>query len=554
MRTVSVQVDEQAAKDVPVDTPVMAVLPARAASGLPVLGALVNNEAVTLSHPLSVSSRVTPLTLGDLYGWRIYRSSLGFLLAKAVHETFPGIDFRVRHSLGDGLYCTVDWPEGPPARERRHVSRLENAMRGLVARDLPLDRVRASYEDALRMFEASGQADKYNLLSHRNPPAVDLVDCAGFLDLLQEPIVHRTGLLETFALIPHPPGFVLQIPPVHKPGELRPLDPQPHLFEIYREHIAWGRILGVTTVGELNAAILARQAEEFMRTAEALHDQKLATIAAAIAAREPAPRLVLIAGPSSAGKTTFAKRLVTHLRVNGLRPVMISTDDYFVGDERNPREADGTMDYEHIEAVDLPRLNGDLAALLDGQAVHLPLFDFPTKTRRDRSEATRLGARDVIVMEGIHSLNPQLTSGLPDRVKFHVYISALTQLGIDHNNRISTTDNRLLRRMVRDSRYRGHGALATLRRWPSVRRGEERWVFPFQQRANATFNSALDYELAVLKSLAVPLLNQIKPSHREYAEARRLTGFLHNFLEVPSDAVPGDSILREYIGGSQLPY
>jgi len=263
---------------------------------------------------------------------------------------------------------------------------------------------------------------------------------------------------------------------------------------------------------------------------------------------------VLAAGPSSAGKTTFAMRLVSHLRVNGLRPMVISTDDYFVGDALNPRDKQGNLDYEHIESMDLPLLNRDLLNLLDGREVHLRSFDFHTRTGHERPNATRLGPQDVIIMEGIHCLNPQLTSEVPQSVKFQIYVSALTQLGIDRDNRISTTDNRLIRRMVRDAQYRGHQAISTIQRWPSVRYGEKRWIFPYQHLSDVTFNSALDYELAVLKPFVGPLLNQIKPSQPEYAEARRLTGFLHNFLAISPSLVPGNSILREYIGGSQLKY
>lgn len=564
MRTVMVQVDDQKPREVPADTPVLAVLPDRTPDGLPVLGALVNNEVVSLSFPLAVNSHVEPLTLADDHGWRIYRWSLSFLLAKAVHETFPGAAFHVRHALGTGLYCTVAWPEQPvdpapdalaavPAHER-HVIRLRDALQRLVTADLPLDPVRVSYEDAMRMFQANGQSDKSALLEHRNPPQVHLVNCDGFLDLLQEPMVHRTGLLPLFDLVPCGPGFVLQIPARDQPTALAPFQFEPHLFRVYQEHVAWGRILGITTVGQLNEAIMANRVEDFIQTAEALHEKKLAHIAEQIATRTPPARLVLIAGPSSAGKTTFAKRLITHLRVNGLQPLLISTDNYFVGDERNPRDAAGNLDYEHIESMDLARLNRDLQALLDDQPVHLPEFDFVNKRSRDREAVTQLGPRGLVVMEGLHCLNPQLTAEVDDAGKFRVYISALTQLAVDHNTRISTTDNRLLRRLVRDHRYRGHPALHTLQRWPSVQRGERRWIFPFQHLSDATFNSALDYELAVIKNRAAPLLNELKPHQREYAEARRLSGFLHNFLAVPPNAVPGNSILREYIGGSQLRY
>lgn len=554
MHTILVSVDGAPAREIPAGTQALAVVPTAGANGLPVLAALVNNEVVSLSAPLDVNCTVVSLTLADDYGWRVYRWSLGFILAKAVHDTFPGLAFRVRHSFGGGLYCSVEWPPSLAATAAANIARIEEAMRRIVEQDLPVELTRFSYDDALRRFSDTGQMDKLNLLKHRNPPQVVLADCAGFLDLPQEPILHRTGLLRLFALKHYEPGFVLQMPSRSHPDRIPPLNPEQHLFHIYQEHIAWGHILGITTVGELNEAILTKRVDEVIRTVEALHDKKLAHIAEQIATRRPRVRLVLIAGPSSSGKTTLAKRLITHLRVNGLRPSLISTDDYFVGDERNPRDAAGNLDYEHIKAMDLPRLNGDLQALLAGQAVRLPSFDFKTKRSRDRDEALQLDGGAVIVMEGIHCLNPMLTEQIPRELKFLVYISALTQLAIDFNGRISTTDNRLLRRMVRDSRFRGHAALTTLRRWPSVQRGEQRWIFPFQHLADATFNSALDYELAVVKPFAVPLLNETKPCHPEYAEARRLTGFLHNFMSIPADAVPGDSILREYIGGSQLSY
>jgi uridine kinase len=555
MRQVTITVEGQAPAEWPAATTVAKVLPAKAADGLPVLGARVNNEAVSLSYRLTVNAAVAPLTLGDEHGWRIYRWSLGFLLSAAMRGAMPQAACRVQHSLGNGLFCTVDWPEAEarlPLHER--VARIEAAMRELVARDLPIEVEPASYEDAMRLFESTGQTDTLNLLRHRNPPHVLLVRCNGFTDLSHEPLAHRTGLLQLFRLVPCEPGFVLDLPTAEAPRQITPCDPQPHLFQIYQEHIAWGRILGITTVGQLNQSILDKHIADFILTAEALHEKKLAAIATAIAARRPGVRLILVAGPSSAGKTTFSMRLCSHLRVDGFRPVLLSTDNYFVGDEQNPRDEQGNLDYEHIESMDLPRLNRDLLDLLAGREVRLRTFDFVTKTGRDHEDAVRLGPQDVIVMEGIHCLNPRLTADVPAEFKFRVYVSALTQLGIGGHNRISTTDNRLLRRLVRDNQFRNHPALPTLQRWPSVGRGERRWIFPFQHLSDATFNSALDYELAVLKPFAVPLLNQVKPRDPEYVEARRLTGILHNFLAIPTTAVPGDSILREYIGGSQLRY
>ncbi|MDD4018060.1 MAG: nucleoside kinase, partial [Kiritimatiellae bacterium] len=310
----------------------------------------------------------------------------------------------------------------------------------------------------------------------------------------------------------------------------------------------------ITTVGQLNQAILEKKADDFVHTVEALHDKKLGRIADEIAQRQPRVRLVLVAGPSSAGKTTFSKRLVTHLRVNGYKPILISTDNYFVGDARNPRDAAGKLDYEHVESMDLARLNSDLLRLMAGEAVQMRSFDFKKKEGYDQTEPTCLPGEGIIVMEGIHSLNPHLTTDVPRAQKFLIYINALTQLGVDSSNRISTTDTRVIRRMVRDHQFRDRPAIETLRMWSSIARGEKRWIYPYQHLADAVFNSALDYELAVLKPLASPLLNQIKPWDEEYIEARRLSGFLHNFSTLAPDVVPGDSILREYIGGSQLTY
>lgn len=551
MRTLSIERPGQSTIEVERGTAVGTLLPATI-DGLPVVGAMVNNDSVSLGFPLVAHATVFPLTAADDYGWRIIRWSLSFLLGKAIHTVFPGMSYRVRHSMGNGLFCTASCPNGDKLSD--NVTLIKAEMDRLIAADTPIDYDVVSYADALRLFESSQQHDKLPLLAHRNPPYVPIIRCGHFFDMAQEPIVHRAGLLQPFDLIPYENGMVLRLPLRSDPRQLGTWSPNPKLFAVYQEHIAWGHILGVASVGRLNLLIGAGKADEFIQTAEALHEKKLAQIAEEVTARTPAVKLVLVAGPSSAGKTTFSKRLCTHARVNGLRPLLISVDDYFVGDERNPRDAAGNLDYEHIESVDMQRLNDDVANLLQGRAIRRRAFDFKTKQGYDREEEMVLTDNGIIVMEGIHCLNPLLTAGIADACKFLIYVSALTQLGIDRNCRISTADNRLIRRMVRDNAHRGHSALATLRRWPSVGRGEGRWIFPFQNRADAIFNSALDYELMVLKHLTVPLLNQIKPSDVEFAEARRLSGILKNFVDLPETAVPGYSILREYIGGSQLQY
>ena len=554
MHAITVTVKGREPAVVSTGTRVGDLLPSVDEDGFPVLGAIVNNMVLSLFIPLVTDATIEPITIRDAHGWNIYRTSLCFLLAKTAHEQFPGLECRVRNSIGAGLYCTVAWPDLSPDALAANVARLKEAMQATVRQDLPITAETVSYEAAVSLFRQTGQSDKLNLLLHRNPPIVSLMRCGPFLELSQEALVARTGVLELFELIPHAQGFVLNVPTLAKPRELSPLPPFEYLFQVYQEHIQWGQIVGITTVGQLNQAIVEKRADDFVRTMEALHDKKLGRIADRITQRKHPVRLVLVAGPSSAGKTTFAKRLVTHLRVNGCKPLLISTDNYFVGDELNPRDADGKLDYEHIESMDLKRLNDDLLRLMRGEPVRMRGFDFKTRTGFDQAEPTQLPVNGIIVMEGLHCLNPRLTSDIPREDKFLVYVNALTQLCVDSSNRISTNDTRIIRRMVRDYQFRNRPALNTLQMWSSVVRGEQRWIYPFQHLADAVFNSALDYELAVLKPMATQLLNQVKPWNEEYIEARRLSGFLHNFSSLTPDVVPGDSILRESIGGSQLTY
>lgn len=522
--------------------------------GLPYVAVLVNNDLSSLSYPLTVDSELRFVTMADSHGWRVYMRSLCFLLAKTVHDMYPAADFSVEHSLGPGLYCSFHEKVSNRGISLEEVEAIEKRMRQLIQRDMKIERRKIAFSDAVQRFEGSGQEHKLHLLKYRNPPRVVLYECEGFYDLAHGPLVPRTGGLQHFRLIHYPPGFVLLLPDRDHPTTIPPFEDQPHLFHIYQEHKEWGRILGVNTAGRLNEIISKGEVADFIMTAEALHEKKLSQIADQIAARRGAVKLILIAGPSSAGKTTFAKRLRTHLAVNGLRPVTLGIDDYFVGEERNPRNPDGTPDYEHIEAVDINLFNRQLIDLIEGREVEPPTFNFQQKRPEFKGNAMRISDDQVLIVEGIHGLNPRLTHMVPAGRKFKIYVSALTQLGIDSNNRISTTDNRLMRRIVRDHKYRGHSPLDTLRGWAGVRQGEKTWIFPFQQEADATFNSALDYELAVLKPLVEPLLMQVKPYHAEYAEARRLSEFLLNFLGTSERYVPATSILREYIGGSAFRY
>ena len=522
------------------------------ATGLAYLGALVNNELVTFGYTLDIDSAVRFVTLASPGGMQIYVRSLSFLLAKAVKDLHPTARFSVEHALGPGLYCEFE-VDGIRGISPEQAAALEAHMRDLVAANRPILRQRISYTAAIDQFTRNGQADKVSLLRFTNTPKIVTYVCENFSDLATGPMTRSTGPLQFFQIIPYQTGFVLQMPTRETAPRIPEFKPIKMLAETFKEYNRWGRILGVNTVGRLNEIIAANEIRDFVKVAEALHEKKIAAIADQIASN-PSVKWILIAGPSSSGKTTFAKRLAIQLRVNGLRPVTLGTDDYFVDRDHTPRTASGEFDFEHLHAVDVSTLNRDLADLDAGREIQLPTFDFHTGARLYKGKKLRLDDDQVVVLEGIHSLNPELSPGLPDARKFHIYISALTQLNLDNNNRIPTTDNRLLRRLVRDHRYRGHSATRTLEMWPNVGRGEQTWIFPFQEEADAVFNSALDYELAILSVLARPLLSEIKPHQPVYAEARRMLEFLSHFIPLSTDVPPPTSIIREFVGGADFDY
>jgi uridine kinase len=554
LNTIAVTLEDGSQIRCAAGTPVNDILPQhRSPNGLEYLGALVNNDAVSLSYPVEVDSNVTLLTRGDPQGFQIYYRSMCFLLAKTVKELFPDARFAVQHSLGTGFFCSFEM-NGNAGISEAQLENIDRHMRATVERDASIERRKIAFTEAVRRFEQEKQLDKYNLLRFRNPPKIATCWCENFSDLAHGPLALGTGALGLFKLISYPPGFVLQIPEQENPKRLPPFEPQPQLFQIFREHKEWGRILGVSTVGRLNEIIASREIGDFIKIAEALHEKKIAQIADHIYQQRERIKWALIAGPSSSGKTTFAKRLAVQLRVNGLRPVTISVDNYFVNREQTPLDENGKPDFENIETVDLLLFNEHLARLDRGEEVELPSFNFEKGCREYRGQKLRIEPDEILLVEGIHGLNPRLTRSVPTARKLRIYVSALTQLNLDSNNRISTTDNRLVRRMVRDNNYRGNSALVTLKLWPNVRRGEKTWIFPFQQQADLVFNSALDYELAVLKPLVEPLLAEIKPHLPQYAEARRLQAFLSSFLGVADHLVPPTSILREFIGHSSFRY
>ncbi len=550
--TITVTLEDGRQINCPAGTPVKMLLSMPTdSSGRQFLGAVVNNDVSTLEFRLEVDSDVRFLTLTDPAGWRIYRATASFLLAKAVKDRYPDAKLTVEHSMGTGFYCSFQ-QNGVEGITPEQVTELEKTMRELIARDVPIERRRIRFVDAVSTFERQGQPDKVNLLRFRNPAKVIVYHCEGFFDLSHGALAGSATALTHFQLIPHQSGFVIQFPDRGTPPKVPALRPQPHLFRIYQDHKKWGRTLGVTNVGRLNELIATGEIGEFIRIAEAFHEKRIAQIADMVAARKP--KLLLIAGPSSSGKTTFAKRLGIQLRVNGIQLVTISVDNYFVNRGLTPKDEKGENDYEHIEAIDLKLFNEHLRKLDAGEEIEVPTFDFHAGMQVFKGNKMRLGPDQMLILEGIHCLNPRLTEVIPAQNKFKVYISALTQLNLDSNNRISTTDNRLVRRMVRDHQFRGHSALVTMNMWPSVRRGEKTWIFPFQEEADIAFNSALDYELAVLKPFVEPLLAEVKPYHSQYGEARRMQEFLASFLVAPPDLIPPTSILREFIGKSTFRY
>ncbi len=520
-------------------------------SASPLVAMLVNNDVASLTYRLEVDSNLKPICLASREGANIYRRSLCFLLTKAAKQLFPDRRLVVGHSLGNGYYYYFD---GLQHTEPEDLSQLAERMRRIVREDLPIRRTVVSYLQAVELFRTRNQPDTELLLEHRNDPKAPLYECGDFVDLAHAVLVPRTGLLAAFEVMDYPPGFLLRYPHWDQPDCLEPFQDSPALFSVYSEYKSWGKILGVSSVGRLNTLIHSGEEKQFIAVAEALHDKKIAEIADRIHSR-PETRLVLIAGPSSSGKTTFSKKLSIQLQVLGRNPVAVSLDDYFLPREQTPRDAEGNYDFEALEALDIELLNRHLLALAAGEEVMVPTFDFLTGSRR-ATEVHRLKLPDraILILEGIHGLNDRLTPRVPAQQKYKIYVSALTQLNLDDHNRISTTDNRLLRRIVRDHQFRGHSALQTLSMWQSVRNGEEKSIFPFQNSAGSVFNSALDYELAVLKVFAEPLLITVKPDTEFFHEARRLLSFLNNFVPIQPGRVPGHSILREFIGESGFKY
>lgn len=512
-----------------------------------VVAALVNHQLRELTYVLQSDAAITPISTADSDGTRIYRRSLSFLLFAAVAELFPERKITIHHSMPFGGYYVESEPE---AMSEADLDRLRERMRALVEADLPIKQVRVPLDDALQLFRDLGDEEKADLFARRRKDYLTLYELNGVRDYFHGFMVPSTGYLNLFDLRSYSDGFILHFPRRHAPDELQPFEDEPRLARVFQEYGDWLEVIGLPSVAALNRAIGAGRIQEHILVAEALHDRHLTHIVQEIASRYPTTRLVLISGPTSAGKTTFAKRLAVQLLAHGIHPVAMNMDNYFVNREDTPVDDSGEYDFEDFEALDHALFRKHLAQLLRGEAIVQPKYNFITG-RREPGAPLQIGPKQLLLVEGIHALNPRLTENLPDEASYKITISAFTQLNLDRHNRVPTTDTRLLRRIVRDAAHRGYKAADTIRRWPSVRRGEKKHIFPYQNQADIFFNSALVYELSVLKPLAQPLLLQVEPGTPERIEANRLLAFLQWFDPMPEGIrIPSTSILREFIGGS----
>ncbi len=512
---------------------------------------LENNKMRELFRKVKDGAAVTFLTTGQVDGYNTYRRSATLLFLKAIYDV-EGMDavrgMKVEFSASEGYYVSS---KKMPVNEET-LAKIESRMKELVDKNLPIEKRSIPVEEAIEHFTRHGMIDKARLFRFRRSSSVNVYLLDGFEDYYYGYMVPSTGYLKYFKLIPYDEGLVLEFPPRKTPETFGPFREQPKVFQTLKSSTKWGEILNVGTVGALNEQISEGNVGNIILAQEAIMEKGLGDIAAEIASR-PDKKLIMIAGPSSSGKTTFSHRLSIQLMAHGLKPHPIAVDNYFVERVDTPKDENGQYNFECLEAMDIELFNQQMSALLQGEKVFMPTFNFITGMKEYKGNSLQLGPEDVLVIEGIHCLNDALSYSLPAENKFKIYVSALTQMNIDEHNRIPTTDGRLLRRMVRDARTRGASAQKTISMWPSVRRGEDENIFPYQESADVVFNSALIYELAVLKQYAEPLLFGIRPEDPEYLEAKRLLKFLNYFQGIDSNLIPGNSILREFIGGSFFP-
>lgn len=514
------------------------------------VSARVNNKVEGMHYRVYNSKDVEFLDMTSSSGSRAYTRTLFFVLCKAVQDIYPATDVVIDIPVSNGFY--VDIRLGRPVVDE-DVNIIRRRMQEIIDARMPIRRFAVPTEEAVALFQEKGDVEKVKLLKTSGSIYTTYYKIGDYVDYYYGTLLTNTSQLYLFGLEKYYDGMLLRIPSLKNPDVLGEMTRQDKMFEIFKEHHRWQSILGIRTVGDFNQAIDANHATDIINISEALQEKKIAKIAEEIASRKGV-KLVLLAGPSSSGKTTSCKRLSIQLAVNGLKPLQISLDDYFVDREKTPKDASGEYDYESIYALDLDLINEQFNALFRGEEVELPKYDFQSGKSKKSGNKLKMNDNNVLVVEGIHALNPELTAHIPQEQIFRVYASALTTILLDNHNYIPTTDNRLLRRIIRDYKYRGVSAQETIHRWPSVRAGENKWIFPFQENADAMLNTAMLYELAVIKTQAEPLLQQVPENCEEYAEAYRLLKFLKYFKGIPYNNLPPTSLLREFLGGSSFHY
>ena len=511
------------------------------------MAARVNNVTEGLALRLYRNRDVEFLDITSDDGMRMYLRSLTFIFMKAMNEIFPGKVVRFENAISKGYYCRMEQPITD-----EQIAVVRERMKSIVAGDIPFKRVECHTEDAIEVFRRIGRADKVRLLETYDRLYTSYYELDGYVDSYYNGLVPSTGYIKLFEIEKFADGVLLRVPNKERPTELEDKVPQEKLQDLFEERLQWHQKMGVETIGDFNKAVRAGFGIDLVNVSEVMQERRLSQIADMV--HESGARVVLIAGPSSSGKTTFSKRLSVQLLACGLKPYAISLDDYFVNRTHTPRKADGDYDFESIYSIDLPYFNESLTRILAGEEVELPYYNFVKGEREYKGNTLKLTPNMVLVIEGTHALNPMLTSQVSDKEKFRIYVSALTSIKLDYHNYISTSDNRMLRRMIRDSKYRGYSAVETIRRWPDVRKGEEEWIFPYQENADVMFNSSLFYELAVFKAQAGPLLRSVPENIKEYSEAQRLLRFLDYIVPLQDDELPPTSVVREFLGGSSFKY
>ena len=513
-----------------------------------IIAAKVNNDIRELTYSIDTDCKIEFIDLSKEDGMRIYLRSLTFILVKAVHDLFPKRKVIINHSISKGLYYEI---KGDKELNSDEVEKIKNRMQEIIAARIPFIKSTIAIDEAKSILKEKGRDDRLCSIQHRLKSYITIYNCENFGDYFYGYMAPDTGYIDKFDLKFYSSGVILLFPKKEQPNLLPEFKEQKKLFNIFRENRKWGGILRVESVGGLNDVIKSGSIRDLIRVSEALHEKKIAQIADMITESEYNKKIVLIAGPSSSGKTTFSKRLGIQLRVNGIKPVTLHLDDYFVDREKTPIDENGERDYEALEVVDVELFNQQLTEMLNGREVDVPIYNFTLGKREYNGRRLKLEEDNIIIIEGIHGLNEKLTQSVSRDNKFKIFVSAITSMNIDDHNRVPTTDTRLIRRIVRDNQFRGSSAVETIKRWPSVRRGEEKNIFPFQEEADIMFNSALRYEHGIMKIYAEPLLASICDSYPEYAEAKRLMEFLSYFLPIAEhDEIPNNSILKEFIGGS----